>query len=75
MKRGCQFVHPHEICEDWCHRSGCLKRHPKICKYGYPLTETKVYMKENNEKHGTEKEKIKETRARRTTGAKGNYFL
>ena len=35
LNRGCKFNHPTEICEDWCEKSGCIKRHPKTCRYGY----------------------------------------
>ena len=34
-ERGCQFYHPKETCQDWCEKSGCPKRHPKTCRYGY----------------------------------------
>ena len=35
LNRGCKFNHPIEICEEWCDKSGCPKRHPKTCRYGY----------------------------------------
>ena len=34
-QKGCPFFHLKEICSEWCQKSGCRKRHPNTCKYGF----------------------------------------